>query len=1060
MSSSPWLPSKVVPAQLAFLAIYNPSLGPTDETFADQCVFWYSRAAQEGRAAAKKSGRGDAAAAERAAREEENEKLRQIGLAQGIVGFARSFADGEPVDAIETEKSRVVLHELERGWWVLASIDLTRLPAVTHSPPEPTKRGAGAANVESKPAVEYSSREVSPPALLTQQLLQAHCVFQLHHGPSLAELFARLSRDKFCNALDRFWARFCKTWDVMLHGNPAADVFSGLKVASGGELGFGVGEEEWGSGEREVLEDLADRTEGLVDLVVSRFGEPATVIASDDSTLPESEALPWMGGGNYPIASDGVVFGGMGSITRPSLRNISLWMRQIYTYGEYAYGVRDNVSRVRHKRRRHNPPELPKDMNGSARGGPRSVLSTERRQRVQRRRGVTQQDEEVDPLDLALFPPEQWPQVHGRDESPADVVASIEDTPPLPAHNHPGIPPPIVSAAERALEKATQQADDYAEKEAKTEAEAEDAGSGSTLGIPDQYMKYLTLGLSELGRTNKAKRPPLPERVSTGDSSRTLRPQQPRSNATSDTTTQAAPHKEVVDEDGPTLTHMAPMPDGETLKAKIATQRRRENKGHFVIGLKGDLDSESPPEGGDDDDAGNVTDGSTNDSGGSRIILRTIHVEVPAPQRDLSVEDEGISAILRRKLRASQPNSAPESIVITSKNFQRVRVVIYVHRPFVYCFLFEDRTDSLSYMAFFQELHRALLPIHQPLLSSTSVVKVAQRIESSHNEPDPEDAPGGAAASVRSAGTNRLPTKGGSGASGMRPIFDLIYDPRLLTVHTSIPNIPDPGTPAAEGIVSGTSNTALMGWTRVEALNVHSQILNTLHSIGGSARGKGGRSEIERTSKTSRGWWVVWMRVPPSALEPEGGGGGTRDRSRAGNGGNGNGEGDGNDTETYMDGSEGPESTNTSRYRDGGAKRARRDGDDGADLARTAGTPTPSATLFAAYQRPRPGRGRDGREEQDMSRMAFLVRKSAVEAGAGGAGGAASSSGSRAGSGASGGGGVWSSLAWRPGGGVGGGRTVEERAGGVGAGWGPGALAGGVGIDARRYVEGLLSLNR
>ena len=26
--------------------------------------------------------------------------------------------------------------------------------------------------------------------------------------------------------------------------------------------------------------------------------------------------------------------------------------------------------------------------------------------------------------------------------------------------------------------------------------------------------------------------------------------------------------------------------------------------------------------------------------------------------------------------------------------------------------------------------------------------------------------------------------------------------------------------------------------------------------------------------------------------------------------------------------------------------------------------------------------------------------------------------------------------------------------------WGPGALGGGIGIDARKYVEGLLSLNR
>ena len=46
------------------------------------------------------------------------------------------------------------------------------------------------------------------------------------------------------------------------------------------------------------------------------------------------------------------------------------------------------------------------------------------------------------------------------------------------------------------------------------------------------------------------------------------------------------------------------------------------------------------------------------------------------------------------------------------------------------------------------------------------------------------------------------------------------------------------------------------GWTRVEALTVHSQIINAYEAT--RARG----SELERTCKTSRGWWVVWMRLP------------------------------------------------------------------------------------------------------------------------------------------------------------------------------------------------------
>jgi len=32
----------------------------------------------------------------------------------------RNFSDGEPIEAVETEKSRILMHELEKDWWVLA----------------------------------------------------------------------------------------------------------------------------------------------------------------------------------------------------------------------------------------------------------------------------------------------------------------------------------------------------------------------------------------------------------------------------------------------------------------------------------------------------------------------------------------------------------------------------------------------------------------------------------------------------------------------------------------------------------------------------------------------------------------------------------------------------------------------------------------------------------------------------------------------------------------------------------------------------------------------------
>ncbi len=111
-------PRKVVPARVGFLAIYNPSLGTTDETIEDQIVYYSSTESRGERSRPK--GASDAKAIQDAIREVNNEQLRQIGLAQGMVEFGRSFSEGRSVDTIETEKSRIILHELEAGWWILA----------------------------------------------------------------------------------------------------------------------------------------------------------------------------------------------------------------------------------------------------------------------------------------------------------------------------------------------------------------------------------------------------------------------------------------------------------------------------------------------------------------------------------------------------------------------------------------------------------------------------------------------------------------------------------------------------------------------------------------------------------------------------------------------------------------------------------------------------------------------------------------------------------------------------------------------------------------------------
>ncbi|KAF2872607.1 hypothetical protein BDV95DRAFT_606200 [Massariosphaeria phaeospora] len=808
---------KVVPAQLSFLAIYNPALSDSDETFRDQIVFYYSKAAK---ARAKINAKDTQAV--RNLREEENEKLRQVGLAQGMVGFARSFSSGEAVDSVETDKSRIILRELEEGWWVLASVDLTQLPATGTTTKTGSERAAS--------AVEYSSREISPPALLLHQLNRAYAIFLLHHGSSLRSLFRKLDRLKFCNILDNYWSRFAANWDVLLHGSPAVDIYGGIKLAAGGELGMGVGEEEWGSGEREVLEDYARRTDGLVDLMVSRFAEPSTSQHPKEPTNakePEEspQLAPWIGSGGSVNSVDGVVFSGVGALSRRSLRDLSHWIETIYCYGDHAYGVRDNPTADRRKRRKRNP---------------KSALSG----------------------DASSEPAKTQP--------PSKAGGSARSQDSLPP---PGIPPPIVKAVESSLDRASSAVD--SSKKTDSDPNKKPETFMASLTDTETWMKYVTLGY---GTAWGGRESPMNDQPPTEDNNGDLAPEV-------------------------SMRYVEPTPNVDHPEAKRKAQIERENSGYFIIGLKGEMED------------GGVDDENDEGSWNNRIPLRTVHVEL-ADETRADVKEETPSFDREISLAST-----------ATRKLSRLRPVVYVHRPFIYTFLFTQRTESLSLAAFYRNLHTYFSPLHRPLSNSTSPDRVAARIAAASNP-----------YTTVSSTTGSEPNP--------QPIYDLVYDPRTMTVHSSIPNIPDPGTLIAEGL----SSTAIFaGWSRVEALNVHSQILATVSDTRRTL------SEIEKTCKTSRGWWVVWMRLPPSEVK---------------------------------------RSTNPD------------------DLT----------------------------EEFDTAalREAFLIRRSRDSTVP-----SAKSSGARLGSG------MWMF-----------GPSSGQKMGGAVAGWAPKGLSEGIGIDARKYVEGLLSLNR
>lgn len=77
-------PTGVIPAKLSFLAIYNPSLGRAEESLHEQIVYYYSD--PEKRRSGQVRNRSSQSEQDAEAR---NERLRQIGLAQGMVEFAK-----------------------------------------------------------------------------------------------------------------------------------------------------------------------------------------------------------------------------------------------------------------------------------------------------------------------------------------------------------------------------------------------------------------------------------------------------------------------------------------------------------------------------------------------------------------------------------------------------------------------------------------------------------------------------------------------------------------------------------------------------------------------------------------------------------------------------------------------------------------------------------------------------------------------------------------------------------------------------------------------------------
>lgn len=573
---------------------------------------------------------------------------------------------------------------------------------------------------------EYSTREMKPYGLLLADLLRAHNIFLMHHDSSLSALFVRCKRAKFVATLHRYWDLFLSTWNVMMHGNPARDIYGGINVAASGELGMGVGEEDRGSGEREVLEGLVGRIEGLVDLVVSKFGD-AEPEEADSKNHAADGISQWLGTGRGPEAEDGAIFLGTGALSRKSLRDITHWMEDLYTWGDHAYGIIESPTSLRRARAR-------KDAKSTTDG----------------------------------------PGSSGRRDSQA-VPAAGE------------------AASQGALARTT-----------------------SGVGGMFTYLRNATIGGP--GGASEAD-------AASGDPRQADRKQSVsarRGSQMLDYIRMAYGGTTIAEEEPEPVPAPAPAPASSPPKEadrKPSTAPTRpglptrhssfEATGHYLIGLKGDIEEGSSDHGSQDSEDGEAEHN-------SRTVLRTINVELESEAHDRPettiVKDfvHPASVLTQSQVMG---NMVPGYNSHDLNKAKKLRVVVYVNRPFIFVFLFQLRTDSLAWDSLYRSLHHQLAPLRKPLLLSTKYRPHRPKV---------------------------------AGPPSASEIFDLVWDPNSLLLRSTIPNIPDN---------YGTSAPKHHSWSHTDALSTHLHVLN----IHATTRARPG--DTERTQKTSLGWWIVWTRL-------------------------------------------------------------------------------------------------------------------------------------------------------------------------------------------------------
>lgn len=586
----------------------------------------------------------------------------------------------------------------------------------------------GASDSEHQKPAEYSARDVKPAKLLLVDLQRAHSIFLLHHAPSMNNLYASTKRPKFLSIVSRYWDLFVLRWNVLMHGNPTNNLYRGIKIAGCGELGIGVGEENRGSGEREILEGFVHRVEGIVDVIVSKFGDHRErETPMKGASIEVNPKRLWIGSGNDPDAEDGAIFLGSGTLSKKSLRDLANWVEDLYRWGAYAYGVFDDSKASRRSRRSK------KYYNLSTNQIPSKNTENDLGIVVAKSRAVD--DERI--RQKMTCPPA---------ERDLEVLNSKKN-------RNGQSPPRRISNIQSSLEDDSNQR--------------------------VQFSDYLKLGYGRYWTL-----------------SGTWSINEIEINTSKDTNTH---------------NHYRSNSDKFQETSKTVLDQSSYCSGRFMIGLDDCLENNN------NSGSGLITSNSSTEGDFKpykpKISLSKVILELDCKKGNHLDERE---QSLQRKPVPLSHHSNTSSTTKDSSGIDSFQVVVYTAQPFIFVFILKSDTNALESPHLYHSLHHQLQSILKPL-----------RISTKYRALKPE---------VKGTGLSEA------------TVYDLIWDPKNLTLNSTIPNVPDLCEPPLACSVD-------FSWTESEAINTHMQIIKTLITCTEDS------SEIERICKTSRGWWILWARL-------------------------------------------------------------------------------------------------------------------------------------------------------------------------------------------------------